>query len=119
MSSSDINNVCDFKDGSCTRTVDSLKVTISVEPAPPVPMKETVFVVNIEGNEILSEKLIMNFTMPDMYMGRNQIILKRVSKNVFKGKGVIPICPLGRTRWNAEVFLSPAETLRFGFHVKY
>ncbi len=119
MNSSDINNVCDFRDGSCTRMVDSLKVTISVEPAPPVPMKETVFIVKIEGKEILSENLIMNLTMPGMYMGKNQIVLRRVAANFFMGSGVIPVCPEGGTFWNAEVFLSPGETVRFGFNVKY
>jgi hypothetical protein len=55
--------------------------------------------------------------MPGMYMGRNEVILKKSPTGAFTGRGIIPRCPAGKTLWQADITLPGNVRLSYRFHV--
>jgi uncharacterized GH25 family protein len=68
-------------------------------------MSELLFSVIIlkNGLPVTNAEVIVDLTMPGMYMGKNQVFLKSTKDNKYEGAGVIPFCPSGSKRWMAEV----------------
>ncbi|MFN3479924.1 MAG: hypothetical protein ACK415_06020, partial [Thermodesulfovibrionales bacterium] len=91
---------------------------LDIEPKPLQAFRETEFIVTITKTDNVPEELILDLTMPGMFMGKNQVILKRVEKNKYKGTGVIPRCPSGKTLWQADVLIPKEGSVNFKFHVK-
>jgi hypothetical protein len=119
-------DICVLEKGPCVKVIDSIEVLLSAEPLPLQAFKETTFIVQIKGKEVKpNEELILDLTMPGMYMGKNQVVLKRTvaegEKGAlrFTGKGIIPRCPSGKTLWEARVIIPERGTVAFRFHVKY
>lgn len=116
--------VCLFDKGPCIKRIDSTEVTFYAEPLPVQAFKETTFTVLIRGREVLPEELILDLSMPGMYMGKNQVLLKKArTKNneeaSYRGQGVIPRCPTGKTLWQAIIPIPGKGIVAFQFHVKY
>jgi len=126
-------DICVLEKGPCVKVIDSIEVLLSAEPLPLQAFKETTFIVQIKGKKVKpqmllsppTEELILDLTMPGMYMGKNQVVLKRTvaegEKGAlrFTGKGIIPRCPSGKTLWEARVIIPERGTVAFRFHVKY
>jgi hypothetical protein len=81
-------------------------------------MKALHFQVNVkDGGE--PQSVILDLSMPDMYMGLNQVTMKQSRPNVYKGVGIIPICPTGLTLWQASVIIDNQVAGDFLFDVQY
>lgn len=110
---------CRFDEGPCVKKVNSREFILETNPAPPQAFKETTFILSIKDGGVKSDEIILNLSMPGMYMGKNQIILKRNGKDTFTGKGIIPRCPSGKTLWQAELTMPDGMKIDFMFHVRY
>ncbi|MFN3740253.1 MAG: hypothetical protein ACK4TF_06215 [Thermodesulfovibrionales bacterium] len=111
-------DLCDFEKVLCIKRTDNIEVRLDIEPKPLQAFRETAFIITIKGDEGLPNELLLDLNMPGMFMGKNQVILKRVEKNKYKGTGVIPRCPSGKTLWQADIFVPGEGSVNFKFHVK-
>jgi hypothetical protein len=93
------------------------RVSFEAEPWPVVPMKRTFFRVKITP-PLKDDRLLMELTMPGMYMGQNRVVLKRVSEGVYEGTAVVVRCPSGKTLWRATIRADNFGPVTFDFHVK-
>lgn len=109
---------CDFQRNLCIKRLENIEVKLDVEPKPPQAFKEEIFIINIKGEKNPAHELLLDLSMPGMYMGENRIALKKVEGNIYKGKGVIPRCPSGKTLWQAEIFIPGKGSVYFRFHVR-
>ncbi len=109
-------DVCDFEKRPCINRTGNIEVMLDIEPKPLQAFRETAFIVTIRG-ERLPDELLLDLSMPGMYMGKNEVVLKRTENNKYKGTGVIPRCPSGKTIWQADIFIQE-YTVSFRFNVK-
>jgi len=63
--------------------------------------------------------IIVDLSMPGMIMGINQVALKKESPGIYKGVGIIPICPTGKKLWQASVIIDNQVAGDFFFDVQY
>lgn len=111
-------DLCDFQKVTCLKKIGSIEVSLDISPKPLKAFTETEFIADLRGIDKLPSEILVELSMPGMYMGENQIILKRVNKNRYKGRGVIPRCPSGATLWQAGVSVPGHDKVYFKFHVK-
>ncbi len=111
-------DICDINKGPCVKRIDNIDVVLDVQPKPLQAFRQTRFVVAINNVQLSSDELVLDLTMPGMFMGKNQIILKRIGEGSYEGTGIIPRCPSGRTLWQADVFIPQKGMVSFRFHVK-
>lgn len=111
--------LCRFEEGPCVKKMNAREFILETSPAPPQAFKETTFTLSIRGAEIKSEEIILDLSMPGMYMGKNQVRLKKSGRNTYTGKGIIPRCPSGKTLWQVGLTLPDGTKIDFRFHVKY
>lgn len=110
-------DICYFKK-PCIKKTGNVEVMLDIEPKPLQTLRETEFIVTISGSDKIPDKLLLDLTMPGMFMGKNQVILKKIDKNKYSGKGIIPRCPSGKTLWQADIFIPEEGTVSFRFNVK-
>jgi hypothetical protein len=65
------------------------------------------------------QSVVVDLSMPDMYMGLNQVVMKESRPGVYEGVGIIPICPTGLTLWQASVIIDNQVAGDFFFDVQY
>ncbi len=94
---------CDLRVSSCSVDVPELgKITFDIEPKH-IPLMETLtFSVKTQPDFDIDE-LKLNIYATNMNMGYHQFKLKKVSKNRYEVKGILPTCTVGGMIWNAEV----------------
>lgn len=114
----DEKGICDFLKVPCVKKLDNMEVRLDVEPKPLQAFKETEFIATITGSDKISDELYLDLTMPGMFMGKNQVVLKKINNNKYSGKGIIPRCPSGKTLWQADIYIPEKGTINFQFHVK-
>ncbi len=105
-------NECDLQRGPCVQeTGDGMIVEFDIEPKPLTAMSDLVFIVKLKKDSlpIKDASVLMELTMPGMFMGKNRPALKQVSDGRFEGKGVITSCPSGKKTWQAEVVVTHGE----------
>jgi len=107
---------CLIDRGPCTGTVAGRQVVFDISPKPVRFMKELTFTIRAPGMKT-APTVLLDLSMPGMYMGINQVTLKRVSDGSYSGKGIIPRCPSGRKLWRAEVTLPGAGKASYTFNV--
>lgn len=104
---------CLIDEGPCVKTItdEKMSVQFNIEPKPVRAMEKLEFSVRITREEkpIRQRKVVLDLSMPGMYMGKNRPELVFAGDGTWKGAGVLPICPAGRTVWKAEV-LFPDES---------
>ena len=73
-------------------------------------MVENTFVVIVtrNGKPITDASVRLDLSMPHMFMGRNQPVLKQVKDGRYEGKGIITRCASGRKTWQADVVVESA-----------
>lgn len=100
---------CDIQQGPCTvRTSDGLTVEFDIQPKPVAVMSALNFIVVIRqpANSARSvSSVALDLSMPGMYMGPNQPLLKRTGPGRYEGKGIIPKCITGNKTWRAEIVM--------------
>jgi hypothetical protein len=115
---------CDIRIGSCIiRTGDGMTIEFDIQPKPVVTMTESTFVVTVtrNGKPLTDASVHLDLSMPHMFMGKNQPILKHIKDGRYEGKGVITRCASGRKTWQADIaVVSSGKTAvaAFVFEVK-
>jgi len=109
---------CDFQYGACAKNISNLEVTLDIAPKPVKAMKELLFSVVVKGGKRY-DSLVLDLTMPGMYMGANKVILKRSADGIYTGKGIIPKCPSGKKFWSASIDFPGKGSVEFFFDVVY
>jgi hypothetical protein len=109
---------CDAHKGVCSQALGNLTVSLEISPRPVKAMQDLIFKVSITGPP-LSKMPYIDLGMPAMKMGPNRVLLKRVSRGYYEGKGVIVKCPSGRRTWFANVVIPEAGEVKFIFDVIY
>ena len=109
--------------GPCSKKIGNAEVILDIYPKPVSAMRELMVYASLKGAGIY-EKLKVEFDMPGMYMGRNEVILVRTKDGRYAGKGIIPRCPSGKKLWRATVEIpeqkSPkTKKIEFLFNVTY
>jgi hypothetical protein len=97
---------CDIQSGSCLKeTGDGMTVEFDIQPKPVVALSELTFIVNLTrgGMPVTDASVVLDLSMPGMFMGKNQPILKHAKNGRYEGKGVITRCPSGKKTWQADV----------------
>lgn len=110
--------ICDFQNVLCIEKIDNLEVMLDIEPKPLRTFRETEFIVTVTETDKIPDELLLDLTMPGMFMGKNQIVLRKTGKNKYAGKGVIPRCPSGKSLWQAEISIPEKGTVRFMVNVR-
>lgn len=110
------NADCLIDQGPCTSTVAGRQVVFEISPRPVRFMKELNFSITITGKKT-AQTVLLDLSMPGMYMGINQVVLKRTADNAYRGKGIIPLCPSGKKLWRAEVSLPGGGKASYTFNV--
>jgi len=114
----DIKTGCDIHAGSCSRRLPGIDITLDITPKPVRAMRDLLFRVSLAG-EAPDRTPYIDLGMPAMKMGPNRVILKKISRNVYEGKGVIVRCPSGRRTWQATVTIPGRGKADFLFDVVY
>jgi hypothetical protein len=109
---------CKIDQAPCRTIVAGREILLDIEPKPVKAMQELTFIVHIVGREP-APALLLDLSMPGMYMGRNEVVLKKRPDGKYSGKGIIPRCPSGKKVWQAEVDVPGAAKAVFRFHVSY
>jgi hypothetical protein len=105
-SSAENGTTCDIQKGSCLKeTGDGMTVEFDVQPKPVATMSELTFIVNLTrgGFPASDASVALDLSMPGMFMGKNQPILKHAKNGRYEGKGVLVQCASGRKTWRADV----------------
>jgi hypothetical protein len=108
---------CDIHQGPCVKTINGQSLEFDLAPKPVHQMKPLRVKVALKGGET-PDALTVNFTMPDMDMGVNQAILKKLDGNRYEGGGILPACSSGNRIWKASVTTdSRRPSVEFTFYV--
>jgi hypothetical protein len=102
---------CDIQLRSCImRTGDGITIEFDIQPKPVSAMTESTFVVTVTRNglPITDASVHLDLSMPHMFMGQNQPILKHIKEGRYEGKGIITRCTSGRKTWQADVAVGSA-----------
>ena len=94
------------------------RVRFAVTPQPVRAMKPLLFQVILQ-NDGEPQSVMVDLSMPNMYMGTNQVTLIKSSPGVYEGVGIIPTCPSGRKLWQANVIIDNQVAGNFFFDVQY
>ena len=109
---------CDIQKASCIAMInDNVKIEFDIRPKPVAAMTGSTFVVIItrNGMPIKDASIHLDLSMPHMFMGKNQPILKQVKDARYEGKGIITRCASGRKTWQADVVVSNGKTVTGAF----
>ncbi|HUI67633.1 MAG TPA: FixH family protein [Nitrospirota bacterium] len=123
-STAENGTTCDIQSASCLKeTGDGMTVEFDARPKPVAAMSELTFIVNLTrgGLPISDASVVLDLSMPGMFMGRNRPVLKHVYDGRYEGKGIITMCPSGKKAWQAEVTVMHAgktSVASFVFEVK-
>ncbi len=115
---------CDIQNASCIMRIgDGMTIEFDVRPKPVAAMTENTFVVIVirNGKPITDASVLLNLSMPNMFMGKNQPVLKQVRDGRYEGKGIITRCASGKKTWQADVAVVSAgktAVAAFVFEVK-
>jgi len=109
---------CSVHAGSCTRKLEGLEITLDISPKPVTAMQDLAFKISLVG-EGPDRAPYIDLGMPGMKMGPNRVILEKISRTDYVGKGVIVRCPSGRRTWQATVTVPGRGKVDFIFDVIY
>jgi hypothetical protein len=98
---------CNIHEGQCVKQKDNFEISFDINPKPVKSMADIVFSALIKegGSFVHDASVIIDLTMPGMYMGENKIVLKHIRDGFYEGKGLIVRCPSGQRLWKAEVII--------------
>lgn len=94
--------VCMPDKEDCLVTINNQEIKISIV-GDIKPLQAFFINLNDSSDSLVSASVI--FQMSSMDMGINQFLFKKIGKNTWQSKVVIPICTAGRNNWIAELLL--------------
>ena len=98
--------ICDIQKGPCAATTgNGLSIQFDITPRPVRAMSELTFHMNIsrQGRPVDDAEVTLSLTMPGMYMGKNQPVVKAIGNGRYEATGIVTRCMSGRKTWQAEV----------------
>src|SRR5512143_2025915 len=99
--------LCNVQIGPCRReTADGFSVEFDIMPKPVAAMSDLTFAVTLTRRGAPADdvsSVMLDLSMPGMFMGKNQPVMKKAGAGHYEGKGVIIRCPSGKKTWQAEV----------------
>lgn len=81
-------------------------------------MQPLLFRVSVEPADNLPQVLLLNFTMPGMYMGKNVMKLVRTAPGTWENRGVIVRCMTNKTLWQIMILSPELDNPAFSFDVR-
>ena len=97
---------CDIQHAMCVRTTRSgMEVEFSITPRPVKAMQDLEFIVTLrkKGTPVTGAKVVLDLSMPGMFMGTHQPKLREAPDGTYRGRGVIPRCVTGQRTWKAFI----------------
>jgi hypothetical protein len=96
---------CPISKGTCSKIVGDLGITLDMLPKPVKAMSELDVYVRLDALPDMSvpDNVVLDLSMPGMYMGENKIVLNAAGGGLYKGMAVIPRCPSGSRLWKAKI----------------
>lgn len=96
---------CDIQRGICRiTTIDGLTVEFDIDPKPVVAMAELRFMVYLKQTGVKDvSSVALDLSMPGMFMGKNEPLLRRTGGGKYAGTGSIPRCASGGRTWQATI----------------
>lgn len=111
---------CDIQIGPCTKkTGDGMTIEFDIKPKPVAAMTESTFVVAVSRNgmPVTEASVLLDLSMPGMFMGRNRPVLKQGKAGRYEGTGIVTRCASGRKTWQADVTVESAGKTSFAAFV--
>jgi hypothetical protein len=105
-------------DAPCVKQANGHAVTLDITPRPVKAMQPLLFKVKVDPADNLPSTLMIDFSMPGMYMGKNQMKLVRTAPGVWEGRGVIVRCMSGRKLWKLMLISPELGNPAFSFDVR-
>lgn len=109
-------SICNFKIQEKEKII--FEGTLDLSPRPVRVMKEIQFTLQLNSFDFQPEEILLDLTMPEMYMGENQVKLIPVKENQYVGKGIFPECSSGFKRWNIEIIFSKKYSTNIQFDIQ-
>ncbi|NTW51156.1 MAG: hypothetical protein HGB22_01005 [Chlorobiaceae bacterium] len=106
------------RNASWTRQTAGRTVTLEISPQPVRHMADLTFTVTITPGAAIPSTLLLDLAMPEMQMGKNQVVLIRKSVFTWEGKGVIVRCMSGRKLWQATILSTELGNPAFYFETR-
>lgn len=97
---------CDIQQGPCFwSTDDGTRIELEILPKPVTAMSDLAFLVTLSKKKkpVLDASVLLDLTMPGMFMGKNQVALKQAKNGRYEGHGTITRCMSGHKTWKAKV----------------
>lgn len=107
---------CSIDKGPCFKTVEMREIIFDITPRPVKTMNELTFTINAIGKNT-APTLLLNLSMPGMFMARNEVVMKKKSNGTYSGKGTLPRCPSGKNIWRAEISIPGVGKVSYTFNV--
>jgi len=93
---------CDLHNSSCEIKIqDDTTFELDISPKSIPLMKEIKF--SIKSNNANLENLNLNIYSTNMFMGDLNLPLKNLGDGNYEAVGILPTCPPGDMKWNAEI----------------
>ncbi|NTU52949.1 MAG: hypothetical protein HGA97_04440 [Chlorobiaceae bacterium] len=105
-------------DGPCTKQFNGRLITLDITPRPVRAMQPLLFRVTVEPAGELPPVLLLDFTMPGMYMGKNVMKLVRTAPGTWENRGVIVRCMSGKKLWQLMILSPELGNPAFSFDVR-
>ena len=106
---------CDIQRGPCIREADDgMRVEFDIQPRPVTSMSGLTFFIRLtrNGKPVTdATSVVLDLSMPGMYMGKNRPVLKRRDDGRYEGKGLITRCMSNSRTWRAEVAVERAKRI--------
>ncbi len=103
-----LDDSCDLRKGTCTSKLPSGgRVSFTITPHDIQILKPLALKVKIKDVDVSSVEV--DFVGVGMEMGFNRSKLRKVEKNAFIGKGLLPVCSNTRMDWEARVLLQTGD----------
>jgi len=115
---------CSLQQGPCTTNTGSgLQISLAIEPRPIIAMNNLTFRVTVaqHGLPVNDATVLLDLSMPGMFMGANRPRLVPSKPGLYVGTGVITRCMSGKKTWKAEVSIErhgSVETVEYVFEVQ-
>ena len=105
---------CAIHTAPCVAMTDSgVEVELSIAPRPVAAMQDLEFrvVLSRKGRPVSGAAVVLDLSMPGMFMGNNQPRLSEERPGRFRGRGVIPRCVTGQRTWKAFVAVAQGGSI--------
>lgn len=97
---------CNLHEQACAAVLaPGVAVTLDISPKPVRAMTDLEFTVSLSDRNgpVDGAQVALDLSMPGMFMGENRSILSGLGNGLYRGKGVIPKCPSGKTLWRGDL----------------